>query len=483
MRLRKIGLIDPLLLVPHEKKKNKRLALKTTLKYVVIAGLALASYKGLQSGQIDLYASLVKTSEYFSKCVADLFSRPWWQIALFFLPALLFDTTRYYLPNTIVFFISLIKKVLPVRREEPEIVPLVTVILPAYNEGSRIRSTINSILESDYPNLEIVVVDDGSTDMTQNICRVYESKGQIKYFRMAARGGKPSALNLGFNLARGEYIIHFDAEIFAYRTAIEEVIAPFRDPRVGVVSGNLKVSNEGKSLATRLQAAEYGMGISLHRQWLAMTDSLQIASGAFSAFRREVLEKLMGEDPETGDDLDITLKARKAGYKVAFAPRAIAMTNVPESFIRVFRQRVRWDECYIRINLRKHGNIANPRRFRLGDFFAVAADVIFNLFLMLIFPVYIVWIAVYVPNLFLFILTATYLFYTAMNAWQFFMVAILSDTTMRDMRFILYAPLFFFYSLFLRGTRLVAYVLEFFRSTYLRDGFFPENVWDSMPRY
>ena len=471
------------MLVPQEKKKNEHLVLKTTLKYVLIGALALASYKGLQSGQVDLYAFLAKASEYLSKCASDLFSRPWWQIALFFLPALLFDSTRYYLPNTIVFFIALIKKVLLVRGEEPEIVPLVTVILPAYNEGPRIRGTINSLLESDYPRLEIIVVDDGSIDMTQNICKAYERRGQIKYFRTEQRGGKPSALNLGLKLAQGAYIIHFDAEILAYRNAIKEVVAPFKDQRVGVVSGNLKVYNERKSMATRLQAAEYGMGISLHRRWLAMTDSLQIASGAFGAFRKEVLEKLMGTDPETGEDLDITLKARKAGYKVAFAPLAIAMTNVPGSFRQLFRQRIRWDECYIRINLRKHGNIVDLRRFRAGDVLAVVADVIFNLLLLLIFPFYIAWIVIYFPHLFWFILTATYLFYVVMNAWQFFMVAVLSDTALRDMGFILLAPVFFFYSIFLKVTRLMAYALEFFRSTYLRDGFFPDKVWDSMPRY
>jgi hypothetical protein len=110
-------------------------------------------------------------------------------------------------------------------------------------------------------------------------------------------------------------------------------------------------------------------------------------------------------------------------------------------------------------------------------------DIIFNLLLLLAFPVYIALIAIYVPHLFLFIAVITYLFYTVMNLWQFVMIVILSDAPSRDWVFMLYAPVYFFYSLFLWVARTLAYTIELLRLKYMKSGFLPEKIWDSMPKY
>ncbi|MFA5811304.1 MAG: hypothetical protein WC956_03125, partial [bacterium] len=156
---------------------------------------------------------------------------------------------------------------------------------------------------------------------------------------------------------------------------------------------------------------------------------------------------------------------------------------VPETFGVLFRQRVRWDKCYIRISLRKHRNIADLWKFKFPDFLMYVLDIVFNLLLMLAFPIYIVLIALYVPQLFLFIVVITYLFYTVMNLWQFIMITLLSDTPSRDSVFILYAPFYFIYSLFLWTARILAYTIELLRLKYMKSGFLPEKIWDSMPRY
>lgn len=483
MKLRKIKIIDPILVSKSQARPRKQSRLKRNLEAILILLLLIAGYRHFSLLKAEAALVFTAVYDYIKFCIANVLSRPGWQVFLLFAPALVFDTLRYFLTNTIVFFTDIFRG--KPREDLDKSAPhsLVSVILPAYNEQKRIRKTLDSILENDYPNFEVIVVDDGSTDSTPAICKDYERKSLIKYLRKAERAGKPSALNYGLKFAKGEYIIHCDAEVVVYRNTIREGLRPFKDPRVGIVSGNVKVYNDRKSLAARLQAAEYGMCIAVQRRWLALTDSLQIASGAFSLFRREVLEKTMGSDPETGDDLDITLKVKKLGFKVAFAPRAVALTNVPDTFYKLFRQRIRWDECYIRLNLRKHGNIANLRRFKFGDFFAFISDIIFNLILLLVFPVYIVLIAIFVPELFLFILVATYIFYTLMNLWQFVIVTILSEDPSRDAVFILYVPLFFIYSLFLRGVRIIAYTLESFRLKYLRDSFFPQKIWENIPRY
>ena len=420
--------------------------------------------------------------EYLQFCAEDVISRS--PVAIFFLfaPALLFDTARYYVTNTVIFVLSLFEK----ESSGPEVVPYlpsVSVIIPARNEGERLRFTLDTILENSYPNFKVIVSDDSSEDGTPQLCKHYVDKGLITYVRTTARSGKPAALNYAFKFATGEIIIHFDGDIAVDRDAIAEAVKPFKDPRVGAVSGNIKARNDRKTLATRLQAAEYGMTIAVGRRWLALVDRLQIASGAFGAFRREVLVDVKGADPEYGEDLDLTLKTRKLGFKVAFAPKAIAMTDVPTTWARLFSQRVRWDRCYIRLNLRKHRDMFDFHAFKWQDFIAGLEDVLFNLVLLFAFPVYIVFILVFVPQLFLFILTITYLFYTVMNFGQFAIVALLSERPGRDAIFILYAPLFFLYSLFLKAARILAYFLEFIRSDFMKDGFFPKKIWGNMPEY
>jgi len=419
--------------------------------------------------------------EYMQSCVSDVAGRSPLAVFFLFAPALLFDTTRYYLTNTIIFFMDFFKKdelAAPV-----PYLPSVSVIIPARNEGERLKYTLDTILENGYPNFEVIVSDDCSDDGTPRLCKPYADKGRIKYVRMSVRSGKPAALNYAFKFSKGEIIIHFDGDIAVDRDAIAEVVKPFRNSEVGAVSGNVKVRNDVKTLATRLQAAEYGMTIAVGRRWLAFVDRLQIASGAFGCFRREILTDIKGADPEYGEDLDLTLKARKLGFKVAFAPKAIAMTDAPETWTRLFSQRVRWDRCYIRLNLRKHRDMFDFHAFKWQDFLAGLEDIFFNLILLFAFPVYIAFILVFVPQLFLFILTITFLFYTFMNIGQLAIVALLSERPGRDAIFILYAPLFFLYSLFLRAARILAYFLEFTRSDFMKDGFFPKKIWKNIEEY
>ncbi|MFH1245173.1 MAG: glycosyltransferase family 2 protein [Candidatus Omnitrophota bacterium] len=485
MRLRKIRRLSPLLSAKLQKKVSLQFDRQNRLKNIVMLLLFTAGVEHLDLLREKTFFLFEAAWQYAQFCWLVFGKMTRGQVWVFFLPALALDAVRYYVTNILVLLMEIGKILLPRTKNrrnwwKP---PLVSVILPVYNEAGRIEKTINSIRENKYPKLEIIVVDDGSTDTTAAVCADYARKGLIRYIRKTERGGKASALNYGFRLAKGEFIVHFDAEVRVSRTAIREGLLPFQDPRVGVVSGNVKVLNDRESLAVRLQAAEYGIAISVQRRWLSLVNSLRIASGAFSVFRREALEKTMGLDPETGDDLDITLKIRKLGYKVVFAPAAVVWTHVPASFYRLFRQRIRWDACYIRLNLRKHGNPAYCRQFSWADFINYALDLVFNIILLLVYPIYIVLILGFVPQLLICFLIVPYIFYTLMNIIQLGIVTVLSDDWKRDGLLILYAPLMMFYYLLLNGERVVAYFLETFRLRYLRDGFYPQKVWDNMPRY
>lgn len=482
MKLRKVNIINVSLVSRIKPRPEKKSLFRSILDLVLFSAvLLLIFYFYLSNQKFAHWANAVV--QYIDYCVLVILNMPLWEKILIFAPALLFDAMRYYITNTAIFVLSVFFRRGRSKPDKSPVHPLVSVILPVRNESAGIAQALDSIIGNTYPNTEIIVVDDCSTDLTESICREYANKGQIKYFRKTVRGGKPSALNYGFKCSNGEFIVHMDGDAILYKDAIREAVQPFKDLKVGAVSCNLKVSNDKTSLATRLQAAEYSVNISTQRRWQAMTNTLQIASGAFSVFRREILEDSKGVDPETGEDLDITIKTKKLGYKVAFAPRAIAMTDAPDTFWKLFRQRIRWDECYVRLNLRKHSNIANWRRFSRGDFVAFVLDLIFNLILLLLFPVYIVLVALYLPHILIFVLVVTYLFYVLMDLWQFIIVTLLSDEPLRDIVFVFYSPIYFFYTQFLRITRGFAYIIELCRSKLLRDGVFPEKIWDNMPKF
>ena len=432
----------------------------------------------------DLFTPLldsIKTSIYKFRQMSR------WMQFLVLGPALLFDSTRYYLTNLIAFLVLMGKKIFVSKTPHPYTnplnCPLVSVIVPVYNERKTIRHTLDSLLENNYPNFELIVIDDCSSDRTSVVCSKYQAEGKITYMRKRARGGKPNSLNYGLKLAKGKIIIHVDGDCIFYRDAILNAVKPFINPKVGAVAGNLRVMNDKENLLTELQSIEYGMCINVQRRWLSMTDTLQIASGAFSCFRKELLEDLMGVDTETGEDLDITLKIRKMGYKVVFVPEAICLTEVPDTLSTLARQRILWDRCYIRISLRKHFNIADLRHFRFGDFLSVITDIIFNLIILLFFPVYIVWISIFYPKLLVFVLTVTYLFYGIVNLFQIVLAILMSQDIKRDVTFIFYAPLYFFYATYLRMVRTFAYILEIFRMHYFKVGAFPQQVWKNMPEH
>lgn len=423
---------------------------------------------------------------YVEWCLREALSHGAWGIVLLLAPAIIFDTTRYYLTNTVYFFLHVVESALPKKRREaiPEReLPFVSVIVPVHNEGERLRMTLDSIAASDYPRFEILVVDDASSDGTPALAREFQKAGKIRYIRKTPQNSKPSSLNYGLQFARGELTVHVDGDTLLRPDALREAVRPFRDPRVGCVGGNLNVSNAGKNLWTLLQAAEFGMTINVQRRWLSLTDSLQIASGAFGVFRKKVLLSLYGVDTEYGEDLDITIKIRKMGYRVVFCPKAIALTDMPDTLRGIFYQRLRWDRCYIRINLRKHGDLIHMTRFRFTDFMAMVLDFFFNLVLLFVLPVYILLVAVFTPQLAPFILVVTYVYYTLANLVQILIAAGLSEKPFRNLRWLLIVPLYFPYSIYLRIIRATAYTLEAFYSPLLKSQYIPDPVKKQMPEY
>jgi len=297
-----------------------------------------------------------------------------WELVILFWPCFFLDFPRYTLTKIPVLLNELLLKLFPrlqrvdptfLARLEAQKVP-VTLVVGGYNEENCMGMTIRSLLDGTYQNIEIIAVDDGSSDNTYVACRAEEKRdSRVRAFRNMKRSGKSSAVNLARSITKGEFIIVVDADTTFEANAIENVMKPFADPRVGAVSGNLRVRNRFASLCAKFQAAEYLKCISTGRRWMSLAGYLSIASGAFGAFRRTAIESVGGWDVGPGEDADTTLKIRKKGYLIRFAPAAISYTNVPVTFRRLAKQRTRWNRNYVR-RLRKHRDVFRVGRFDVG---------------------------------------------------------------------------------------------------------------------
>ncbi|MCA9051713.1 MAG: glycosyltransferase family 2 protein, partial [Planctomycetaceae bacterium] len=280
--------------------------------------------------------------------------------------------------------------------------PTVSVVIAGYNEGDTIAETMKSVWER-FPDIQLIVVDDGSTDnMTAAAMEFARGRPGISVLRRAERGGKSSALNMGLQHAVGEVLVTVDADSKLSDTAIFELIQPLRDPTVAAVSATVLAWNPFSSLCAWLQAYEYRQTIFISRMVRGRMGVLGIVSGAFGAFRTDVLRQLGGWDVGPGEDGDLVLRIRKAGYAVEVAPYANCFTNVPTSWVRLFRQRCRWDRTVITFECRKHNEMANPLspNFRWSNFWLMLERWFFNVVCVYTFWLYGIWVLVVYPGAF-----------------------------------------------------------------------------------
>jgi cellulose synthase/poly-beta-1,6-N-acetylglucosamine synthase-like glycosyltransferase/peptidoglycan/xylan/chitin deacetylase (PgdA/CDA1 family) len=228
----------------------------------------------------------------------------------------------------------------PVPTEGPP--PVVTVLIPAFNEEKVIVITIERILSSDYPNLEVLVIDDGSKDHTAYITRSHFRDEKRVSVISIPNGGKANALNVGLAHARGEVVVALDADTQFESTTISRLVRWFSDPEIGAVAGNAKVGNR-INMITRWQALEYIVAQNLERRALSALDTLTVVPGAVGAWRRDVLRELDGFPADTlAEDQDLTIAIQTQGYRVYFDPAAIAWTEAPATVKGLAKQRFRW---------------------------------------------------------------------------------------------------------------------------------------------
>jgi cellulose synthase/poly-beta-1,6-N-acetylglucosamine synthase-like glycosyltransferase/peptidoglycan/xylan/chitin deacetylase (PgdA/CDA1 family)/spore germination protein YaaH len=247
------------------------------------------------------------------------------------------------------------------RATPPTFTPTVSVVIPAYNEERVIVASVMRVLASDYPDLQVIVADDGSKDRTSAL--VAEAFGNDPRVRLLTleNGGKAAALNRALLSADGEVVIALDADTQFEPETITRLARWFADPRIGAVAGDARVGNR-VNLVTRWQAVEYITAQNLERRALAGFDAMTVVPGAVGAWRRAALDAVGGYPEDTlAEDQDLTIAIQRAGWRVTYDPRAVAWTEAPESFRALAKQRFRWAFGTLQC-LWKHRAILRTRR-------------------------------------------------------------------------------------------------------------------------
>ena len=319
--------------------------------------------------------------------------RTWIEWLLFFFPFYIFgEFPRYVLPAFALPLLRLFGLPRPDLRKKIQFLdtfPSVSILLVGYNEEDCIVPAIRSLLELDYPNLEIIVVDDGSTDRMYEMAYPFAARGKIRLYKnrqATGRSGRPSASNLALSLSHGDYIVSVDADTSFDRDILLHMIGPFYDETVGAVAGNIKPRNTKGSLWAKMQAIEYLKSLTLWKAWLNVLGMNMQASGAFGAFRRTALMECGAWSPELAEDADLSLKVKRSGWRIVFAPEAVSMTTVPDTARMLVGQRYRWDKGLVRTYFHKHKDLSFAFKKDWRTALEMCFEYFFSIFMTIIFP-------------------------------------------------------------------------------------------------
>jgi cellulose synthase/poly-beta-1,6-N-acetylglucosamine synthase-like glycosyltransferase len=265
--------------------------------------------------------------------------------------------------------------------------PKVAVLIPAYNEEKVIERTVRAALNSNYPNLAVIVIDDGSRDRTLEVARRAfareEAAGEVLILTKP-NGGKAAALNYGIeHIKDAELFVGIDADTIIASDAISRLVPHFINPKVGAIAGNAKVGNR-VNLWTRWQALEYITSQNFERRALDVLGAVSVVPGAIGAWRVSAVREAGGYQLDTvAEDADLTMALLRRGYRVEYEDMALAYTEAPTNANGLMRQRFRWSFGILQAVYKHRGVFA--RKGALG-FVALPNIVIFQILLPLVSP-------------------------------------------------------------------------------------------------
>ncbi|MDX6016655.1 MULTISPECIES: glycosyltransferase family 2 protein [Shewanella] len=360
--------------------------------------------------------------------------------------------------------------------------PKVSCIIACYAEKEAVRQTIVTLVEQDYPGeMEIIAVVDGAVQNAETFAVAKAAAAECRrpgreiiVLPKWQRGGRVSTSNAGLARASGELVINADADTSFDNDMVSQIVPLFADPNVPAVGGALRVRNVNDSLWTRMQAIEYLISMQGGKTGLGHWNLLNNISGAFGAFRRDVLVKIGGWDTHTAEDLDLTLRlkqyfGRHPNWRIPFATLAIGHTDAPMDLKTLVWQRLRWDGDLLFLYFRKHWPAFSPRLLGGATFaFTLIYGVMQNVLMPFVILLYSFGIALAYPWQFLTIITLTiYLAYLSFLLFFYLLVLLaISERPRQDLRLLLWLPLYPFYALFMRSVSLFALINEAVRRSH-----------------
>lgn len=400
-------------------------------------------------------------------------------LAAMFWYTLVFELPRYGFPLLGAAFGPLVAHEAAAPAGLPGGKPRVSVLVVGHNEADVLERCVRSLREQSFGGFEIVIVSDGSDDGMGRVAgRLVRERLADVALATDLRGGKSAGLNLAIGASSGDIVVTVDCDCSYDRFAIEEILRPFADPRVGAVCGDVVPRNGDAGLLSRFQEIEYLFAISVGKRIGAQFGQVVCMSGAFSAFRRDALDGVGGFDVGGGEDLDVTLRLRARGWIIGFAPAAICHTDVPEALWTLVRQRLRWERDSVRLRYRKMRDLMLPggARFAAAEALHQWDFLLFGVLGAVAFPFYVAWLfstyGAFAPA----ILAAAQLGLLALDAASLALAAVVTGRP-AFWRNLAYTPGFsLFTSYFMRTVRLWAYVEEWMLFGSTRDNYVPARV-------
>lgn len=250
--------------------------------------------------------------------------------------------------------------------------PLVSILIPCFNEGVNVRETIAAAMAQRYENIEVIAINDGSSDNTGEILdQLTEEYPRLRVIHLAANQGKAMALNTGAMAARSDLLVCIDGDAMLERDAAAYMVVPLlENPRVGAVTGNPRIRTRS-TLVGRVQVGEFSSIIGLIKRTQRIYGQVFTVSGVIAAFRKRALAEVgfWSNDMAT-EDIDISWKLQLQHWTIFFEPRALCWILMPETLTGLWKQRLRWAQGGAEVFLKNIRNIWVWRNRRMWPLIA-----------------------------------------------------------------------------------------------------------------
>jgi hyaluronan synthase len=324
----------------------------TPLNYFILIGAFMALVSG---------AFLVYKLQPEFEALHIIRLNTWWGTTLVVTGIILLTIQVSFL----IYMLCLFLKYKPVKSVSNEMLPTVTVIVPAYNEGKLVYETLLSLAASDYPEqkIQIISIDDGSQDDTWNWMKKAKALlgDRISLYQQPENQGKRHALHRGFKLAQGEVFVTVDSDSIVKKDTLRNLVSPFvTNADCGAVAGNVRVLNDKLAMIPRMLNVSFVFSFEFVRSAQSAIGSVFCTPGALAAYKKGAVlacldewmdQTFMGKPTDIGEDRAMTNMILKQGYHVLFQRNALVLTNIPEKYKSLYKMFIRWERSNVRENI------------------------------------------------------------------------------------------------------------------------------------